>query len=72
MKWYETDKFRKGWSIARLIFKLLLLAAIIVFLAVVLNDLGNKEHTLFLYLSLGVLAVFLVGVIFLTHSKSND
>ncbi len=72
MKWFESEKFRKGWSIARLVFKLLLLIAIIAFLAAVLNDNSNKAHMLYLYLSLGVLGVFLAGVILATHRKSND
>ncbi len=72
MKWHDSDKFRKAWSIIRLVFKLLLLAGIMIFLAVALNDPANKQHTVYLYLSIGVLSAFLIAVIFFTHRKHND
>ncbi len=72
MKRYDSDKFNRGWSIATLVFKFILLIALIVFLAIILNDSSNKQHTIYLYLSLGVLALFLGAVILITHKKSDD
>ncbi len=72
MKWYQSDKYRKAWSIIRLTAKLLVLAAMMVFLGFVLNDPYDSQNNLYLYLSLGALSVFLLAVIFFTHRRSDD